>query len=260
MSYEVKIDCFEGPIDLLLHLVEKNEMEIEEIKLSEVIKQYLDYIAAMQQMDLEIASEFLMMATKLMEMKVQLLLPSKDDDEDKKEDNPRQKLVEQLLEYKKYKDLASKLQELEQEQRKTYNRNVTPLLTELDFPDHNPLEEVKKEEFAKAFQKVLVDYKKRQVQAEEEEEEKGTLTHLRPEDITVQEQQNYILKKIQRKEKISFAGLFSQLQSQLRIIVTFMALLELIKQQQVYVEQEDNFSRITIVSAGSGSQYEQNGD
>ena len=154
MSYEVKIDAFQGPIDLLWHLLQKDELEIYDIKIAEITEQYLDYIATMQRLDLDVASEFLIMAARLMEIKAQTLLPSKDDDNEQEEEDPRQKLVERLLEYKKYKDLASELREFEQEQRKSYTRNVAPLLSELDFEEESPLEDIKLDEFVAAFENV----------------------------------------------------------------------------------------------------------
>src|SRR6056297_3735697 len=110
MSYEVKIDAFEGPIDLLLHLLDENEVEIYDIQIAEITEQYLDYIAQMKELDLDVASEFLVMAARLMEIKAQTLLPSKEpvEEEEETKTDPRQQLVDRLVEYKKFKDLASK--------------------------------------------------------------------------------------------------------------------------------------------------------
>ena len=245
MSYEVKIDAFQGPIDLLWHLLQKDELEIYDIKIAEITEQYLDYIATMQRLDLDVASEFLIMAARLMEIKAQTLLPSQDDDDQDPED-PRQKLVERLLEYKKYKDLATELREFEQEQRKSYTRNVAPLLSELHFEEESPLEDIKLDEFVAAFEQVL-SKKKQRKQEEDDDESKTEISHLEPEEITIKEQKGYIMQQVVKLDgEATLWQIFSKLESKLEIIVTFMALLELIKIKEVEVEQESNFTEIKI--------------
>ena len=245
MSYEVKIDAFQGPIDLLWHLLQKDELEIYDVKIAEITEQYLDYIATMQRLDLDVASEFLIMAARLMEIKAQTLLPSQDDDDGDEED-PRQKLVERLLEYKKYKDLATELREFEQEQRKSYTRNVAPLLSELEFEEESPLEDIKLDEFVAAFEDVL-SKKKQRKQEEKDDEAKTEISHLEPEDITIKEQKGYIMQQVVKLDgEATLWQIFSKLESKLEIIVTFMALLELIKIKEVEVEQESNFTEIKI--------------
>jgi segregation and condensation protein A len=245
MSYKVKIDAFQGPIDLLWHLLQKDELEIYDIKISEITKQYLDYIATMQRLDLDVASEFLIMAARLMEIKAQTLLPSKEDDNDGDEQDPRQKLVERLLEYKKYKDLATELREFEKEQRKSYTRNVAPLLSELEFAEDEPLEDVKLDEFVAAFERVLT--RKKKERKEKKEQDKHQISHLDPEEITIKEQKGYIMQQLTKLDRaVTLWQLFSELESKLEIIVTFMGLLELIKIEEIKVEQEMNFSEIKI--------------
>ncbi|MBM7555303.1 segregation and condensation protein A [Halanaerobacter jeridensis] len=245
MSYEVKIDAFQGPIDLLWHLLQKDELEIYDIKIAEITEQYLDYIATMQRLDLDVASEFLIMAARLMEIKAQTLLPSKDEDDNQDNEDPRQKLVERLLEYKKYKDLATELREFEQEQRKSYTRNVAPLLSELEFEEESPLEDIKLDEFVAAFEQVLT--KKKQRKEEENEEQDNNISHLEPEEITIKEQKGYIMQQVVKLDgEATLWEIFSKLESKLEIIVTFMALLELIKIEEVKVEQESNFTEVMI--------------
>ncbi|GAB6098960.1 segregation/condensation protein A [Halanaerocella petrolearia] len=257
MSYEVKVESFEGPIDLLLHLLNKNEVEIYDIQIAEITEQYLNYIATMQRLDLDVASEFLVMAAKLMEIKAQNLLPSKkqDENDDDEEKDPRQQLVERLLEYKKYKNLASKLQNFEEKQQKSYTRNVAPLLGKLEFEEENPLEDVELTDFVGAFQKVLARHEIRQEETKEEKEkeEKG-ISHLNPEEVTIEEQQGYIMQQVLNQAgNMTFVDLFSDLESKLEIVVTFMALLELIKLKELRIEQEDSFATIKIYHVRSGS-------
>ena len=154
--------------------------------------------------------------------------------------------------------MASKLQNFEQQQKQSYTRNVAPLLSELEFPDHNPLEDVGVEDVVEALQTAFTDYQQRQ-EEEATAESESQLTHLRPEDITVEEQQAYLQQQINRYQPITFNDLFSSLSTKLEIIVTFMALLELIKQQEVRIEQETNFSQIKLYQMGSGNCYEQAG-
>lgn len=250
MSYEVKIDTFQGPIDLLWHLLQKDELEIYDIKIAEITRQYLDYIATMQRLDLDVASEFLIMAARLMEIKAQTLLPSQEDEASQDEDDPRQKLVERLLEYKKYKDLAGELREFEEKQRKSYTRNVAPLLSQLDFAAESPLEDINLDEFAAAFKRVLA--KKQERKEEEEEETKTDIPHLEPADITMKEQKGYIMQQVTNLDgEATLPQIFSGLESRLEIIVTFMSLLELIKIEEVKVEQENNFTEVMIYQVES---------
>ncbi|MCK8827099.1 segregation/condensation protein A [Natroniella acetigena] len=251
MGYQIKIDTFEGPIDLLLHLLKKNKVEICDIKISEITEQYLNYINRMQQFDLNIASEFLVMATKLMEIKAHTLLPSpKEEGED--EVDLKQQLVERLLEYKKYKQLATQLQEFEEEQQERYTRNVAPLLGNLEFEAENPLEDVELEQFVAAFEKVIkrATIKKKQ-QEEKDPKQEEKLSYLTPEQVTISEQKEYIRKSlVVAGGEINSLDLFLELDSRLEIVVTFMALLELIKRQEIKIKQDFNFSEIKIYYTG----------
>ncbi|GAB6139060.1 segregation and condensation protein A [Halanaerobaculum tunisiense] len=258
MSYEVKIDAFEGPIDLLLHLLDENEVEIYDIQISEITEQYLDYIAQMKELDLDVASEFLIMAARLMEIKAQTLLPSKEPTEDEEETktDPRQQLVDRLVEYKKFKDLASKLQNFAEEQRSSYTRNVAPLLGQLEFAETNALEDVTLDEFTSALQDVLQAQAARQeeTELEDKDQDEQKISHLEAEEVTIKEQQGYIVERLLNNEsQISFRQVFSDLDSRLEIVVTFMALLELIKLKEVRIEQPTNFAEIKIYYTGSGS-------
>jgi segregation and condensation protein A len=252
MGYEVKIDAFQGPIDLLMHLLKKNKVEIYDIPIAEITRQYLEYIANMQKLDLDVASEFLIMAAQLMEIKAQTLLPKERSGDDEEEVDPRQELVEKLLEYKKYKQLALELQDFEQKQRKSYTRNVAPLLSELEFEKSNPLEGVTIDQFISAFHTALKKGKNKKVD-KKEEQHVDTLDHLKAEEITIKEQQGYIMQRLVVVDgEISFMELFSQFSSRLEVVVTFMALLELIKINEVKIKQENNFDEIMIYRLGSG--------
>ncbi|TDX45203.1 segregation and condensation protein A [Orenia marismortui] len=254
MGYEVKIDAFQGPIDLLMHLLKKNKVEIYDIPISKITKQYLEYIASMKKLDLDVASEFLVMAAQLMEIKAQTLLPKKKSDDDEEEVDPRQELVEKLLEYKKYKQLAFELKEFENEKRQSYTRNVAPLLVDLEFEKSNPLEGVSVDKFISAFHKAIKRGKKKQEKINEDDKSKEKLNQLQEEELTIKEQQGYIMQRlILSKGQISFMNLFSNIISRLEIVVTFMALLELIKINEVKIKQDDNFDEIIIYSVSRSS-------
>ena len=128
MEYKVIINEFEGPLDLLLHLLKEAKMEITEIKIDEITKQYLDYIEAMEEMNLDIASEYLIMAAELIEMKSRSLLPRmKTETEDEYEEDPKEKLIQRLIEYQNYKDVISKFHELENERQQYYTKKASDI-------------------------------------------------------------------------------------------------------------------------------------
>lgn len=248
MSYEVKIDAFEGPIPLLLHLIKQEEVEIYDISIAEITAQYLDYIEAMQELNLEIASEFLVMAADLIEIKINTLLPDDSSEESEEEKvDPRQQLINRLLEYKKYKDLADRLRNQEKRYRKSYTRNLESVLTEIDAEETevNPLENISLEEFVTTFEELVSEM----LEEEQEQKEKETddkLSHLNREEITIQERMDQLDQQLQQKREIDFAELFAGDYTRLEVVVTFMALLELMKQHKVGIRQEQVFGEIEI--------------
>ena len=123
MEYEVKIDAFEGPLDLLLHLIKESKVDIWDIKIVEITDQYLNYIKSMEKLNLNIASDYLVMASELMEMKSKLLLPRTKLEEEEEEEDPREKLIQRLIEYQKYKDMTKNFKELEENRREFYTKS-----------------------------------------------------------------------------------------------------------------------------------------
>jgi segregation and condensation protein A len=250
MSYEVKIDAFEGPIPLLLHLIKNNEVEIYDISISEITAQYLGYIAAMQKLDLEIASEFLIMAANLIEIKSSMLLPDEDKDEDEEEElDPRQQLINRLLEYKKYKELAAKLQSHEEKQRKRYTRNVESIFAEIDTEEleENPLEDISLQEFVTTFENVLAErIKEAEKKEEKAKDKKEKLSYINEKNINIQDKICDLEKRLKKDRNLEFNKIFEKDSVKLEIVVTFMALLELMKLRKLKVKQNGVFGKITI--------------
>ena len=127
MEYKVMINEFEGPMDLLLHLIKKDDIDIFDIKIEEITNQYLSYLHAMKELDLDIASEYLIMAAELIEMKSSQLLPVDKSDEDEFEEDPRERLIKRLIEYKRYKEVTSSFRNLEEERKQYYTKEVSDM-------------------------------------------------------------------------------------------------------------------------------------
>jgi len=240
MKYQVKLHVFEGPLDLLLHLIEKNEVDIYDIPIAEITRQYLAYLETMERMDLEIASEFLVMAATLLSIKAKMLVPKppKIDDEDAQEIefDPRDELVERLLEYKKYKVLAEYLQQLEEIQEKVFYRPNEEEQYLNAFSESNPLEGLTLDDLIKALQDVVNKI----------EPEDLTKEILR-EEITIKDKIDEITSILSTHPRgVSFRELFSKPVGRVEMIVQFLALLELVRLQVALVRQSSPFGEIII--------------
>lgn len=234
MAYRVKLQNFEGPMDLLLYLINKNEVDIYDIPIAEITQQYMEYMELIQFLDIDSASEFVVMAAILMRIKVKMLLP-KPEIEDEEEEDPRLELVQKLLEYKRFKELTPFLHEKEAEQRQFFARSYFGFdLEDLEEPDHKNIHEVTLFELMDAFKRVM------------EKAPKPTYHRVELIPVTIEEQMEYILKMIQRKSRVPFSEVAQQLKNRIIIIVTFVAILELIKQGKIRVWQSQPFSEIWI--------------
>lgn len=235
MEYKITIDAFEGPMDLLLHLIKSSNLDIYDIELGEITKQYLDYIEAMEEMNLNIASEYLVMAAELMEMKSSLLLPKKKVEEDEYEEDPKENLIRRLLEYKQYKEVTSEFKELEQI-RKQYLTKFPQNLNEYKKEDTTlNFGDVDLNDLFHAFQKFL----------ERKQEEKPIHTKITKKEYSVQVRMNEIRNLLYKKKKVEFEELFEVLKKDY-VIVTFLSVLDLAKKQELDIKQENNFSKIFL--------------
>lgn len=233
---KVQLEVFEGPLDLLLYLVKKEEVDIYEVNLTKIAAQFIEYIELMRQLDLEVAGEFLVMASTLMYIKSRELLPADQqapvEEEDEGED-PKWELIRQLVEYKKFKDAAAKLQE-----RETRQENIFPRLPgKPEFTSDTPVAkpEVSLFDLLNAVSAILKRFNKSD-EARDVFEDKWT----------VSEKIEHLLQVVKARLKLRFSELFADSTSRSEVVATFLALLELIRLKQLLVAQPEPFSEIEI--------------
>ncbi|MDP8235326.1 MAG: segregation/condensation protein A [Candidatus Erginobacter occultus] len=227
------LEVFAGPLDLLLYLIRKNEVDIYNIPIQKITEQYLKYLELMKILDLDIAGEFLAMAATLMHIKSRLLLPPEEREElEEEEEDPRWDLVRQLLEFKQFKDAADIFHNLERDQGKTFPRKPVPLEP---IPSAElPLEEIDLFQLLDAFSQVLSEAEKRRP------------PEFEPDPFTLDDGRARVLERIARRDAILFHLLFDRGEPRTRVVVVFLALLELIRQKAVQVFQKNHFSEIMI--------------
>jgi segregation and condensation protein A len=239
LPYQVRIENFEGPLDLLLHLIKKNEINIYDIPIAMIAQQYLEYIEAMKDLNLNVAGEFLVMAATLLQIKSKMLLPVDETAEDEEDGpDPREELVRRLLEYKTFKEAARQLDTQERMWRDIYSR--TPVREEeTGDSDEALLDNIGLFDLVDALQGVL---KRNPGQ---------TLLEIIPDNLTVRDRMNVILEALEGQESVAFEALFESSCHRMVIIVTFLALLELIRLRTVRVYQTENFGPILVSRAFS---------
>jgi len=237
MFYRVKTEIFEGPFDLLLFLIRKHEIDIYDIPIHDITNQFLEYIDLMKILDLEVAGEFIEMVASLMSIKARMLLPKPVFGDDEDVEDPRTELVQRLLEYKKFKEAALEMSDFEDIRRKLYSRKYF-----LKPDEENPvspeeyLQNVTLFDLLLAFKKALDNMPK------------VTYHEVRKIEVTVEEQIDYILTTLAAQGNILFSGLIEKLKDRIVVIVTFLALLELIKLRKIFVSQSRVFEDIKISS------------
>jgi len=236
MAYRIKLQNFEGPLDLLLFLIKKNEVDIYDIPIAEITKQYMGYVEIIQLLDLEGASEFILLAATLIRIKAKMLLPRpKSEDDEEEVVDPRLELVTRLIEYKRFKELAFKLSDIEDEQSKVFQRGFLPD-KDVESEDGIDLDaDVSLFTLITVFKQVL------------ERIPKESFHHVEDIQISLEEQIEFIYTHLRRVNQISFVDLIAHIQSKLIVVVTFMALLELIKRGEIIARQSMPFGEIWIV-------------
>ncbi|MDD3905454.1 MAG: segregation/condensation protein A [Candidatus Omnitrophica bacterium] len=235
MTYKVKLDVFEGPLDLLLYLIQKEEVDIYDIPIAKVTDQYLEYLELMKLLDLTIAGEFLVMAATLMHIKSKMLLPPEPSEgEEKAEEDPRAELVRRLLEYKKFKEAASELSHMES-QHKHFFARVGPGIKIDDLPKEETLFEASLFDLITAFTKVLKDIPR------------DIFYKVVKDEFTVSEKIHDIIHMLVDNGKIMFTDLFKAAKNKFEVITLFLALLELIKMREVVVLQGAPFGDIEVM-------------
>ncbi len=233
-EYKVRLEIFEGPLDLLLYLIKRDELDIYDISLERITKQYLEYLQAFKELNIDVAGEFVVMAANLIYLKSRSLLPvdQQPPEEDVDEADPRWDLIRQLIEYKKFKEAAAQLQTRELQQERTFAR-VGEGMTPETAPF--PLGEVGIFQLINAFQNVL-----KRLDARE------ALREIFGENFTVSDKIEWILQRVGAGRALRFTELFEQAASRVEIVVTFLALLELIRLKQVRAMQKNIFEEIEI--------------
>lgn len=233
LPYQVRIDNFEGPLDLLLHLIKKSEINIYDIPIAVIANQYLTYLEAMEDLNLTVAGEFLVMAATLLQIKSKMLLPV-DETVENEEDgpDPREELVRRLLEYKQFKDAARQLDNQERMWREHFTREQS-LPVELESGEAL-LEDMSLFDLVDALKGIL------------DRNPGKHLLEIIPDNLTVRDRMNAILEALERQESVTFSSLFEFSSHRMVIIVTFLALLELIRLRTARVFQGEHFGPILV--------------
>lgn len=236
-AFKISIPDFEGPLDLLLFFIKRDELDIYNIPIAYITKEFLSYIRVMQMLDLELAGEFIVMAATLMQIKARMLLPRTETAEGEEEIDPRAELTQRLLEYKRYKESAQELQQLELDQRERYFRNLfkydvrkAPVEEE-----ENTLQDVTMFQLIKAFQRAMMNIPKK------------TVHEVRAIPYTIEEQGLWLIKRFEHRNRYNFTELLRDMQEKVQVVVTFIALLELIRAHRIRIEIHAQFNDFDII-------------
>ena len=237
--YRVKLSDFEGPLDLLLFFIKRDELDIYDIPIARITKEFLEYLQYLQELDLDIAGEFIVTAAELMQIKAQMLLPHEGDEEE--EFDPRAELVRRLLEYKRWKEMAEELEKMQMHQRKlAYRGNFKndPKTIEEDDTD-NMIKDVTLFDLIAAFQFAVNKMPRKHVH------------EIDKLNVTVDEQMEFILNLFKDRDEMSFFEIALAMTEKIRVVVTFLALLEMMKSKIIAISQFESYGDITIVKLPS---------
>ena len=232
--FNIKIENFEGPLDLLLYFIKRDKIDIYDIPITQITNEYISVIDEAKKLDVSIAGEFLFMASMLLRIKTQMLLPRKINDESLDIEDPRIDLVAQLLEYKKYKSIANKLKNLHFENKDSFFRNSSKVVYDQSPNASDFLNEVTLYDISKIF-KDAVNNAPTQDSFE-----------IYRETVSLKDQQDFILQQFNNDKILLLKNLVKKLETKLKIIVTFLALLEMIKRSEIICSQKENFEDIEI--------------
>ena len=234
--FKIKLNTFEGPLDLLLFFIKRDELDIYDIPISYITTEYLKYLEMIKILDLEQAGDFILLASTLMHIKVRMLLP-KEINEQGEEIDPRAELVQQLLEYKRYKEMAEEFSFFETEQRKIFYRGNFNLDERSAFDDTGLLlKNITVFDLARAFQNIMSNLKPEPVH------------QIKRIPVTIEEQMDYIRKKLEIDREIVFSRLVTGLKMKIQIVYTFIALLEMVRMQLIGIMESENFNDFVVYS------------
>lgn len=233
MSYKIKLEMFEGPLDLLLYLVKKDHLNIYDIPIAKITEQYLQYLELMQLLNLSVAGEFLVMAATLMQIKSKMLLPAEESQGIEAEEDPRAELIKRLLEYEKFKEIAQNLRDKETKQSDVFKR---PKTQEQEVPEENEgYFEASLFDLITAFSKALEDIPKE------------LFYEVIKDEFTIEDKIHKILHLLLDVSSVNLSDLFKEAKNKLEIIVTFLAILELIRLKEIAARQKGIFQEIEII-------------
>ncbi len=238
MTYTIRIDAFEGPFDLLLFFIERDELDIYDIPIAKITDDFLGYVHTLENLNIDMASEFILVAASLMRIKAKMLIPRKEVDEEGNEIDPREELIQRLVEYKAYKEATTELREKEELRSLSFPRGNVDIelksLAEEALADAE-LENLSLYKLLQAFQRVMKRF---------EEAKLNPVHTIVQYGYTVQEEQSRIIEKLVYKQRLDFNDVFAESESKIHAIVTFLALLEMINNQVIRIlsgEGANNF-------------------
>ena len=245
MGIPVKLEVFEGPLDLLLHLIDKNKIDIYDIPIVEITNQYMEYIRNMQQEDLNIMSEFLVMAATLLDIKCKMLLP-KEINEDGEEEDPRAELVEQLLQYKMYKYMAYELKDRQSDADFIMFKHPTIPEEVQEYSEPVDLDKLLGDLTLSRLNEIFKDVMKRQ--DNKIDPVRSKFGKIEKEEVPLPMKMTYVEEYARNHKRFSFRQLLEEQKSKMHVVVTFLAILELMKTGVIQVAQEETFGEIMIDS------------
>lgn len=245
MAIPVKLEVFEGPLDLLLHLIDKNKIDIYDIPIAEITEQYLEYVNSMDRQDLNIVSEFLVMAATLIDIKSRMLLP-KQVNEDGEEEDPRDELVQKLLEYKLYKYMSLELRDMELDAGHSLYKQPTVPDEVLEYEPPVDIDALLDGITLVRLNEVFRSIMKRQV--DKIDPIRSRFGNIEKEEVSLSDKIEYVRKYAGEHKRFSFRQLLERQMSRMHIIVSFLALLELIKTGEISISQENIFDDIIITA------------
>ena len=245
MGIPVKLQVFEGPLDLLLHLIDKNKIDIYDIPIVEITNQYMEYIQAMEKSDLNVMSEFLLMAATLLDIKCRMLLPREVNEEGEEED-PRQELVEQLLQYKMYKYMSYELKDRQIEGDMVLYKEPTIPEEVKNYEEPVDLDALLDGLTLAKLNQIFQDVMKKQ--GDKIDPLRSKFGKIEKEEVTLPEKLDFVEGYARQHKKFSFRSLLKTQSSKTQIVVTFLAILEMMKTGKIRIEQEQPFEDIMITS------------
>ena len=236
MDYSIKINEFEGPLDLLLHLIKESNINIVDIEINEITRQYLDYINKMEELNINVAASYLVMAAELMEIKSKSLLPidEKESDNEDEEVVSKENLINKLIEYQKYKEMINTFKNMESDRQKIYVKAPEKISNYVDNIIKND-NDTSVDDLVAAFKKFL----------ERIDKEKPITTKITNKEYSVKERKKGIRNILRERKKVLFTELFEE-KNVSYIVVTFLSILEMTKEKEITIKQDNNFNDITI--------------